>query len=365
MNQKRIGILTSGGDCSGLNSIIRSAFIRANDLGYEFIGFKRGIYGIISRPLDYVVLDSKTCDEFMLTRSGSILYSNTRMLKQQNGEKTPIEVFSNLLIEGYKSLDLDGLIYVGGDGSMSMMNRLLNDHNNEINLIAIPKTIDNDVSHTDFSVGFHTSVEVVSNAIDDIRSTAMSHERVMIVEVMGRDAGYIAMYAGVASGADIILVPEFKYDMDRIISKVKECYESSKNHCIIVVSEAVEAPDFKHENIVIDAEVQFSKKHYMGIGEHLCSILKEKGFDTRSTKLGHIQRGGKTSIMDRVIGSAFGFEAVNLIDQGKTGFMMSYKHGKIESTPLQEVSLNVNQKLSCCDICVQIAKNTGIYIGDI
>ena len=364
MSLKRIGILTSGGDCSGLNSVIRGAYLRANRLGYELIGIKRGIDGLITRPLDYVVLNSSLCDSFLLTRSGSIIYSNTRMLKRENGNSAKPESFSDLIVSGYKDLGLSGLIYVGGDGSLRMIGNILSGME-DINIIAVPKTIDNDVFGTQFSVGFNTAVEVVCESIENIRSTAMSHERVMVVEVMGRDAGFIAMYAGVASGADVILVPEFKYDINKVAEKVKSCYENGNNHCIIVVSEAVEADDFKHEEVFVEAEITFSKKKYNGIGEHISGFLTSLGFDSRCVTLGHIQRGGKTSVTDRIIGSAFGSGAVNLIDQGKTGLMMLYKLGNVTSMNISELGSDATQVLNKDDVCVSIAKNTGVYIGEI
>lgn len=361
---KRIGILTSGGDCSGLNSVIRAAFIRAKILGYELIGIKKGLKGLIEQPMNYLKIDDHMCDEGLLNRSGSMLLSNTKWMAKPDGSKYSNEDCTRLAVEGYKKLGLSGLIYIGGDGSLSVMNNLLA-HSKDLNIVAVPKTIDNDVSETDLSVGFATVVEVVTESIENIRSTAISHERVMVVEVMGRDAGFIAMYSGIATGADIILVPEFAYDPQKVLEYTQNCYKRGKNYGIIIVAEAVEASDFKHHKVEVDKENKLSRVLYGGIGEHIASMLKENGFDSRSVTLGHTQRGGKTSILDRIVASGFGAAAVDAIDSGKCGIMLSYKNNGIITIPIKEVSKSINKQLSKEDICVHIAQKLGVYIGEV
>lgn len=356
---KKIGILTSGGDCSGLNSIIRAAFIRSEILGYELIGIRRGHKGLIERPMDYFTIESQMCGEVLLNQAGSILLANTKPSFKSNGLKYSNEESAQLAIEGYKSLGLNGLIYIGGDGSLKIMNNILF-HNKDINIVAIPKTIDNDVPSTDIAIGFTTAVEVVSRAIENIRSTAMSHERVMVVEVMGRDAGFIAMHAGLATGADVVLVPEFKYDSQNLIKRI-----SKKNHSIIIVAEAVEAPDFQHHHVEVDQENKLSRTIYRGIGEHISFMLKENGFDSRAVTLGHTQRGGQTAVLDRIVASGFGVEAVDIIDSGKGGVMLTYVNNQIKTVSIEKVSESVNKKLSKDDICVRIAQKLGVYIGEI
>lgn len=364
MKMKRLGILTSGGDCSGLNSVIRAAYLRAKILGYELIGIKRGLRGLSSDNLNYVVLNDEICNEDLLATSGSIIYSDTKWLKMMIDSGKTLADVKNDVSQGYKKLGLDGLICVGGDGSLSLLSELLID-NKELNLIAVPKTIDNDVEATDFSVGFQTAVEVVTESIQNIRTTAKSHERVMVIEVMGRDAGFIAMYSGIAAGADVILVPEFDYDIEKIKEKARECYSSGKNHCIIVVAEAVKSDDLNHDEEIIDGIVKFSKLKYNGIGENIAGKLKKAGFDSRAVTLGHTQRGGETSIMDRVIGSAFGVEAVNLIDAGNSGRLVCYKDGKITSVLIRDVVANIGKELNKSDMCISIAKSIGVYIGEV
>ncbi|MDR0744348.1 MAG: ATP-dependent 6-phosphofructokinase [Holosporales bacterium] len=361
---KRIGILTSGGDCSGLNSAIRAAFIRSQALGYELVGIKRGLRGLADPNPDFLILDNVLCNESLLTSSGSVIYSNTDWVSSTIGQGKTTEDIKNSIYDGYQNLGLTGLIFIGGDGSLSLMKEFLIE-NLDINIVAIPKTIDNDVAITDFSIGFHTAVEVVSNSIENIRSTAKSHERAMVVEVMGRDAGFIAMYAGIASGVDAILIPEFKYSIESLKSKVKSCYDSGQNHCLIVAAEAVENDEFKHDEEFVDGVVKYSQLQYRGIAQYIAQKLKAAGFNSRAVVLGHTQRGGKTAIDDRILASAFGAEAVNLIDSRNSGKLLCYIKGKIEAINITELQNSFSKKISKSDICVNIAKCFGVYIGEV
>ncbi len=359
----RIGILTSGGDCSGLNSVIRAAFIRGQILGYELLGFKRGVRGIASETPEYITFNREICDESLLTRSGSLIYSDTKWMKNAIDTGLTVEDIKSRIYTSYKELGLSGLICIGGDGSLHLLDELLIG-NPDINLIAIPKTIDNDVNHTDVSVGFQTVIETVSEMIENIRSTAKSHERTMVVEVMGRGAGFIAMYSGIASGADVILVPEFRYNTQTLINTVKNCRER-KDHCIIVVAESVETDGFKHRENFVDGIVKYSHLEYRGIGSHIKDILKSAGIDTRSVTLGHTQRGGKTAIQDRLLGTMFGIEAVNLIHNNNCGKLLCLEGGKIKALDINEARKNITRSLSKDDPCVIAAKNLGVYIGEI
>jgi 6-phosphofructokinase 1 len=358
---RRIGILTSGGDCSGLNSVIRAAAIRSKNLGYELLGIKRGVSGLTADKQDYVILCETSCDEMMLTTSGSVLYSDTKSLRTE--KHMTRDEFKSRIVAGYRCLSLDGLIYIGGDGSLHMMHEL--SLSEELRLVAIPKTIDNDVSETDFSVGFLTAVEVVSNAIENVRATARSHERAMIVEVMGRDSGFIAMYAGIASGADAILVPEFGYHFESLKEDIKKRYDSGRDHAIILVSEAVQSADLVHDRKVVDGVVKFYQSEYKGIGNHIATQLKEAGFESRSVALGHIQRGGKTSIADRLLGSSLGVEAVNAMHSGEDGCFLAYSGGHIVRIPIKDIGDSTGRKLDRSSICVRTAVDLGIYIGDV
>lgn len=361
---KRIGILTTGGDCSGLNSVIRAAFIRSKKLGYELIGIKRGYRGLSGESPDYMILNDEVCNESMLSNSGTILLSDTKWMSSEIKAGESIEGIKNSIYEGYKALGLDGLICTGGDGSLHLTNELL-DGNDEMKIVFIPKTIDNDVNHTDYSIGFQTSIEVVVEAIENIRSTARSHERAMVVEVMGRGAGFIAMYAGVASGADVILVPEFNYDIERLKAKVTECYSNGKNYCVVVVAESVEASDFKHSENFVDGLMKYTHLTYKGIGQHLVNKIKETGIDTRCVTLGHIQRGGNTCINDRLLGTSLGVEAVNLIAQGESEKILIFSGNKVRTMGIKDSLGSINRSLDKEDEYVKVARDLGVYIGEI
>lgn len=362
--KKRIGILTIGGDCSGLNTVIRGAFIRARNLGYELLGLKRGIRALANDPIDFVELTDEICSEEMLTNSGSVILSDTKWMSSAIESGKTIEDIKNMIHDGYEKLGLEGLVCVGGDGSLRLINELLIKNEN-LNIAFIPKTIDNDVNYTDYSVGFQTALEVAVTAIENVRSTAKSHERAMIVEVMGRDAGFIAMYAGIASGADIILVPEFKYDIEKVKNKVRDCFSNGKNHCIIVVAESVEDKDFKHNIENVDGIMSFSHLAYRGIGQHLVNKIKETGIESRCVTLGHIQRGGKTCINDRLLGTLFGIEAINLLDKKISGKLLLFSENKLKTMNISDAIKNVNKVLDLDNEYVRAAKDLGVYIGEI
>ncbi|MDR0695547.1 MAG: ATP-dependent 6-phosphofructokinase [Holosporales bacterium] len=364
MNARRIGILTSGGDCSGLNSVIRAAFVRGAALGYELLGIKRGLCGLAISPYEHIVMNEQICCDEMLSRAGSIICSDTNLLStMKRAGKTTADA-KEMVAEGYKRLSLSGLICVGGDGSLRIISELCPPHG-DVKVVMIPKTIDNDVSNTDFSVGFQTSVEVATAAIENAASTARSHSRVMVVEVMGRDAGYIALFAGLAAGADVILVPEFKYNLDTVHDKVKQCLSSCKEYCIIVVAESVEAEDFKHERSRTSGFTEYIKTTYRGIGRHIAHSLSETGIDSRCIVLGHVQRGGRTSVNDRLLGTMFGVEAVNAIDSGRYGTMLSLVNGRVKTLDFATVVKAPNKSLTKDDPHVQAAKFLDIYVGEL
>ncbi len=363
---KRVGILTTGGDCSGLNSVIRSAYLRATALGYTLVGIRRGFRGLASNDVshpDYIELNETICDEDMLIKSGSILLSDTKWMSSEIQKGRTVDDVKHSIIDGYRQLSLDSLICVGGDGSLKLLNELTADCD-ELNVVFVPKTIDNDVNYTDYAVGFRTSVEVAVEAIENIRSTAKSHERTMVVEVMGRDAGFIALYAGLASGADIILVPEFKYDIAKINDKIRGNFQNGKNYCIIVVAESVEAEDFKHSEREVDGVVKYTHISYKGIGHYLSQKIKKAGFECRSVTLGHIQRGGETCVSDRLIGTLFGVEAINLISNGIFGKMLAFFDNKLRIIDIREVVKNVNATLKMDDKYINVARDLGVYIGE-
>ena len=236
---KKIGILTSGGDCGGLNAAIRSIFFRAkNKYNMSVFGIKNGTAGFLERPLDYVELTKETFSGYLLKQGGTFLGTTNKASKinavDNNGKSLDQ---AQMIIEGYRLLKLDGLIIIGGDGSMQILQNLAKKGN--LNIVAIPKTIDNDVGATDSSIGFDTAVQVATQALDNLHSTAVSHSRSMILEVMGRDAGHIALSSGIAGGADIILLPEIKYSFKGIVNKLNEMKKINLKHSLVVVAEAV------------------------------------------------------------------------------------------------------------------------------
>ena len=365
--EKRVGILTMGGDCSGLNSVIRGAYLRSKTLGYSLFGIKRGFRGLAcgnDTAPDCIELTDTICDETMLTTSGSILLSDTKWMSSEVKNGRTVDSIRRAIVNGYKQLNFSGLICVGGDGSLKLLDELTA-NSDELKVVFVPKTIDNDVNYTDYAVGFQTSVTAATEAIENIRSTAKSHERTMVVEVMGRDAGFIALYAGIASGADVILVPEFKYDIEKVKNKVRENFQNGKNHCIIVVAESVEAEDFKHSEREVNGFVKYTHISYKGIGHYLAQKIKDAGFDCRSVTLGHIQRGGTTCIYDRLLGTLFGVEAINLVSYGTFGKMLAFSENGIKIIDIREVVKNVGRSLTRDDKYVKATEDLGVYIGEI
>ena len=362
---KRIGILTTGGDCSGLNSVIRAAYLRAKECECSLFGIKRGFRGLSIETQDCIELTDAMCDEDLLIKSGSILLSDTKWMSSEVKNGRTVESVRKSIVDGYKKLKLDGLICVGGDGSLKLLNELTT-NNEDMKVVFVPKTIDNDVNYTDYSVGFQTSVEVAVKAIENIRSTAKSHERTIVIEVMGRDAGFIALYAGIASGADVILVPEFDYDIEKVKAKIKQNFaDNGKHYCIIVVAESVETDDFKHPERNVDGIVKYTHISYSGIGNHLSSVMKQSGLDCRSVKLGHIQRGGETCMSDRLLGSILGANAVNLILNGTFGKMLVFCKNDVNIIDIHDAVSHVNRSLTKDDKYVVLAKSLGVYIGEI
>ncbi|SCA55729.1 6-phosphofructokinase 1 [Candidatus Terasakiella magnetica] len=361
MAKKRIGILTSGGDCAGLNAAIRAVTRRAIDgFGWEVVGIRNGTLGLISEPIEAEILDKQTFSGVLLRQGGTFLGSSTKgdpfAFKMPDGS---VKDRSMEFVEGFRSLNLDGLIGIGGDGSMKILNRLC--ELGDIPFIGIPKTIDNDVALTEFTIGFTTAVNVAVDALDRLLPTAASHHRVMVLEVMGRDAGHIALHAGIAGGADVILLPEIAYDMDKVAEKIRDVYENEKrSHALVVCSEAIKT---SQGQTVMHANEE-GKMNYGGVGHEIGGqIAKMTGADTRVTVLGHLQRGGTPAMRDRLIASAFGVRAVDLMAQGKTNCMVAWQHREVVDVPLDEV-VKRYKKIDVTGTLVHTARGLGICLGD-
>ena len=356
---KRIAVLTSGGDCAGLNAAIRATVLSAHELGWEVIGLAEGTHGLLSRPPRYVPLTLERVDTVMMRQGGTILGTTNKgdpfaypmpdgTTKDRSGE----------MIEGFKLLKCDAMIGIGGDGSLAILRRLA--QQGGIPLIGIPKTIDNDLGMTELSIGFDTAVAVATEALDRLQPTAASHDRVMVLEVMGRDAGHIALNAGIAGGADVILIPEMPYDIQKVAAHINTLRQRGRNFALVVVSEAVRTPD----GTTVTHTFFGGQKRLGGIGHVIGAQIAELcQAETRVTVLGHVQRGGQPSSQDRIIAAAFGVHAVDLIKQGKSDRMVAWVNRKVVDVAITD-AIKVNQQVAPDDSLVKTARGLGISLGD-
>ncbi len=320
-----VGILTGGGDCPGLNAAIRGVTRRSIDYyHYNVVGIKNGWDGLIKgevEPLTTVSISG------ILHKGGTILGTS---------RKNPLkkEEDMNKVKENLKKFDIDVLVAIGGDDTLSVANKL-----NELgyHCVGIPKTIDNDLSGTDYTFGFDTAIMIATDAIDRLHTTAESHHRVMVVEVMGRHTGWIAVFSGIAGGADCILIPEVPFSIKEIISLIRQRQNRGKNFSIIVVAEGAkikESDDYVSKGDKVD---EFGHKLLGGIGELVGKLIeKESGLETRVTILGHVQRGGSPTAFDRVLATRLGVAAADLINEKKFGYMAALRSNKIISVPIKE-----------------------------
>lgn len=357
--KKKIGILTSGGDCAGLNAVIRAAVRRATLLGWDIYGILDGTMGLLQTEPQYRILTPKEVDSTVMRQGGTILGTTNKgnpfaypmedgSLKDRSGE----------VLENLEKLGVDALIGIGGDGSFAILNKLA--QQGGINMVGIPKTIDNDIGETETSVGFDTAVSVATEALDRLQPTAASHDRVMVLEVMGRDAGHIALTAGIAGGADVILLPEIAYSIENIAKHIDGIKKRGRNFALVVVSEAVKNPDGGKFEVAYSG----GEKRYGGIGHYLSAeISKATGFETRVTTLGHVQRGGSPTYNDRLIASAFGVHAVDLILKEKFGRMVAWQNRKVVDVAIED-AIAAYQEVDLDGTLVHTARALGISLGD-
>lgn len=319
-----IGVLTGGGDCPGLNAVIRAVVRKALQNNVKVLGIKNGWKGLIDNDTIDLNMDSVSG---ILPKGGTILGTS-----RTNPYKNKPDV--EKVIATYKKLGLGALIAIGGEDTLGVSNKLIKE-NKGLNIVGCPKTIDNDLSGTDFTFGFDTAVNIATEAIDRLHSTAESHHRIMVVEVMGRHAGWIALHSGIASGADDILIPEVKIDLDEVCEILKKRHARGKGFSIVVVAEGAE---FKAGQVVTKEEKLDSFGHVRlgGIGEILAEeIEKRTKFETRVTVLGHIQRGGTPTAFDRVIATRFGIKAMELVLAKKFGYMASLQGTEVKEVPIE------------------------------
>jgi phosphofructokinase-like protein len=317
----RIGVLTGGGDCPGLNAVIRAIVRKAYNDKHETLGFKNGWKGLIDG--DSMLLDLASISG-ILPKGGTILGTS-----RTNPYKKPEDVKS--VIENFKKFKLDALIAIGGEDTLGVANKLVKDG---LNIIGVPKTIDNDLSATDYTFGFDTAINVAMECIDRLHTTAESHHRIMVVEVMGRHAGWIATFAGIAGGADVVLIPELAIDLDETCAALKKRHERGRTFSIVVVAEGAKV---KSNDMTKDQSLdEFGHVKLGGIGDYLAKeIEKRTGYETRVSVLGHIQRGGSPTAFDRILGTRFGVKAVELAENKQFGHMVSLSGTKIIAVPLQ------------------------------
>jgi len=322
---KNVGILTGGGDCPGLNAVIRGVVRKGiNYYGYSMWGVKRGWAGLMESDIEPLNLGSV---------SGILHIGGTILATSRTNPGKSAEGIAKVT-ENMKKSGLDALVAIGGEDTLGVANKLAKAG---VPVVGVPKTIDNDLSATDYTFGFDTAVSIVTEAIDRLHTTAESHHRAMVVEVMGRHAGWIALYGGLAGGADVILIPEYPFDIEDVCNLIQQRKSRGKTFSIIVVAEGAlpkNAQDFVTKDTELDA---FGHVKLGGIGDALAKqIEKRTGIESRVTVLGHIQRGGTPTANDRVLATRFGVAAIDLVKEGKFGMMVALQGNKIVAVPIEE-----------------------------
>ena len=372
---KKVAIITNGGDAPGLNAVIVKT---AETNGIECYGYIEGYKGLLEN--NYIKLDTKTNASGLLHRGGTIIgtsnSTNVFNLKVEENGKTVYKDMSQKCIDNIKQAGFDCIFTLGGDGTQKSGRDF---SLRGVNVIGVPKTIDNDVAHTDVTFGYNTAVSVATEALDRLHTTAESHHRIMVLEVMGRYAGWIALESAIAGGADAALIPEIPYDINEVAKKVKQRQEEGKNFSIIVVSEGAKPKDGE---IVVKKKLDDGKGldniRLGGIGEKVASDLEElTGLVSRCTVLGYVQRGGTPTAYDRVLSTKYGVKAMQLAMEGKFNVLVTYKGGKLDCASLEEVvgnnkeigaasgnTANSNiRKITMDDPLIKTAQSIGINLG--
>jgi len=355
----RIGVLTSGGDCPGLNAVLRGVVLAAEKLGWEVVGFRDGFEGLLS-PGNHVILDRESTNGIMAL-GGTIIGTTNRghfVAKVGAGDRTIVP--ANVIAGARKILDelrVKALIIVGGDGSMVTAQQL---QEAGINCIGVPKSIDNDLEATATTFGFDSAVDVVMDALDRLHTTAISHKRVMVVEVMGRHAGWIALHGGIAGGADIILIPEIPFDYQKIASVIKARDAAGNLGSLVVAAEGARPRDGQQ----VKRDTKDGEFRLGGIGEIVAhEIAKRTGKETRCCVLGHLQRGGAPTTLDRILATRFGVKAVQLANEEHFGSMVSYQNYQVRQVPIAE-AVNRLRLVPPNGEVVQTARDVEISFGD-
>ena len=323
----RIGVLTGGGDCPGLNAVIRAVVRKGIDAyGHELVGFRDGWRGVLENLVEPLTIEST---RGILPRGGTILGSSrTNPYKREHGVSQAHQTLAEQR--------LDGLIAIGGEDTLGVANRLREDG---VNVIGVPKTIDNDLGATDVTFGFDTALQIATEAIDRLHTTAESHHRILVVEVMGRSAGWIALHAGIAGGADVILIPERPFDIDDVAETLRQRHNRGRYFSVVVIAEGARLLAGKDDQVAFapGKKDEFGHIRLGGIGTLLAQELEKRtGFETRAVVLGHTQRGGSPTAFDRMLATRYGIGAIDAVHRSDFGKMVALKGTEIVTIPLKQ-----------------------------
>ncbi|HSW68102.1 MAG TPA: ATP-dependent 6-phosphofructokinase [Bacteroidales bacterium] len=363
---KKVLIVTGGGDCPGLNAVIRAVVKRASqEKDWEVLGSIEAFNGILREPTELMVLDEKTVAGIHY-QGGTIIQTTNKggpfawPVKQHDGTWITVDR-SDEMVRKIQYLGIDAVINIGGDGSQRISQKLFE---KGLNIIGVPKTIDNDLSATDSTFGFQTAIQIATEAVDKLTTTAASHNRVFVLEVMGRDAGWIALNAAVAGGAEICLIPEIPYDINKVLEKIDSRFVKGRGFVNIVIAEGAYPIGGNVVGMEPD-QVGYRNFRLGGVGFKLVDDLKNAGceHELRATILGHLQRGGIPTAYDRVLATQFGVKAFELVRSGEFGRMVSYRHPYITSVTLQEAIQQPNL-VTLDTALMKTARGVGICFGD-
>jgi len=363
---KKVLVVTGGGDCPGLNAVIRAIVKRASqEKNCEVIGSIESYNGILSDPMEVVVLNEHAVAGIHV-RGGTIIGTTNKggpfNWPQQNsdGSWTTVDR-SEELLKRISDLNIDAVISIGGDGSQKISQKLFE---MGCNIIGVPKTIDNDLSATDFTFGFRTAVQIATESVDKLVTTAASHNRIMIMEVMGREAGWIALHSAIAGGAEVCLIPEIPYDIDKVMEKINSRFSNGKGFAVIVVAEGAK-PIGGQMTATASKEAGYQNLRLGGVAYALKEEIRDSGSDAsiRVTVLGHLQRGGIPIAFDRLLATQFGVKAFEMVLDKDFGKMVSYRHPKIVSVPLEEATRHYNYVGKDSNL-LKTARGIGMSLGD-
>ena len=369
---KKVAILTAGGDCPGLNPVIRAVTKTAiTKYGLEVMGVRHGYFGLYHG--DFIKLDLDDVED-IFTKGGTILFSSNKdnlfqyPVKDENGDlvrdengKLIYEDASDVAVKNLEEAGIDALFILGGDGSLTSARDFAR---KGVKVVGIPKTIDNDLAHTDYTFGFDTAVTVATDGLDRVRTTGMSHHRVMVVEIMGRGAGWMTLHAGIAGAADVILIPEIPFDINKVAEKINNDKKNGKDFSIVAVAEGAKGIDGKQ---VVSKIIEDSADSIRlgGIGAVVADQLEKlTGSESRATTLGHIQRGGTPTSRDRILSARYGYAAVELMMNGGYGRMVALQGDKIVNVSLEDVIGQKTKNVDPTGEFVTLAKAMGICFGD-